>query len=75
MNFSEVFIRRPVATTLFTSGIVLAGATAFIHLPVSPLPRSTSRRPGQASMPGASQRDDGDDRATPLERHSAPSRT
>ncbi len=39
MNFSEAFIRRPIATTLLTVGIALAGAIAFVLLPVSPLPQ------------------------------------
>ena len=39
MNISEVFIKRPVATTLLTAGIILAGAVAFRLLPVSPLPQ------------------------------------
>src|ERR1700722_7107268 len=38
MTFSETFIRRPVATTLLTVAIALAGATAFRLLPVAPLP-------------------------------------
>jgi multidrug efflux pump len=39
MNFSEIFIRRPVATTLLTVGITLAGVVSFRMLPVSPLPQ------------------------------------
>ena len=70
MNFSEVFIRRPVATTLFTSGIVLAGATAFINLPVSPLPQVDQPTiQVQASMAGASPETMATTVATPLERH------
>ena len=38
-RFSELFIRRPVATTLLTIGIALAGLLAFTQLPVSPLPQ------------------------------------
>ncbi len=38
MNISATFINRPVATTLLTIGIVIAGAIAFVLLPVSPLP-------------------------------------
>ena len=34
MNLSEPFIRRPVATTLLTFGIALAGALAYFRLPV-----------------------------------------
>ena len=39
MNISEPFIRRPVATTLLTIGVLLAGLFAFLKLPVSPLPQ------------------------------------
>ena len=38
MNPSRIFIERPVATTLLTIGVALAGAIAFRLLPVSPLP-------------------------------------
>ena len=38
MNISEPFIRRPVATTLLTVAVALAGAIAFEVLPVAPLP-------------------------------------
>src|SRR5215471_1140100 len=39
MSISAPFIRRPVATTLLTIGIVLVGAMAYTRLPVSPLPQ------------------------------------
>ena len=39
MNISEPFVRRPVATTLLTIGIALAGMMAFKQLPVAPLPQ------------------------------------
>lgn len=39
MNLSAPFIARPVATTLLTIGLALAGAVAFMGLPVSPLPK------------------------------------
>ena len=39
MNISSPFVRRPVATTLLTVAIALAGAVAFRILPVSPLPQ------------------------------------
>ena len=38
MSLSSPFIRRPVATTLLTLGLVVAGSIAFFKLPVSPLP-------------------------------------
>ena len=37
-NISAPFIRRPVATTLLTIAIALAGSIAFTTLPVAPLP-------------------------------------
>ena len=39
MNISKIFIERPVATTLLTAGIALAGAFAYLQLPVAPLPQ------------------------------------
>ncbi len=39
MNLSAPFIARPVATTLLTAGILLAGLLGFLKLPVAPLPR------------------------------------
>ncbi len=38
MNISEPFIRKPIATTLLTVAVALAGGVAFRLLPVSPLP-------------------------------------
>jgi multidrug efflux pump len=70
MNISELFIRRPVATTLFTAGIVLAGATAFLQLPVSPLPQvDLPTIQVGANMAGASPETMATTVATPLERH------
>ena len=39
VNISAPFIHRPVATTLLTVAIAIAGAIAFQVLPVSPLPQ------------------------------------
>ena len=39
MSLSTPFIERPVATTLLTVGLALAGMFAFSKLPVSPLPQ------------------------------------
>ena len=70
MSISEVFVRRPVATTLFTAGIVLAGATAYLKLPVSPFPQvDTATINVSASMAGASPETMSTSVATPLERH------
>ncbi len=38
MNFSEIFIRRPVATMLLTVGAVLLGFIAYYRLPIASLP-------------------------------------
>ena len=55
MNFSEPFIRRPIATTLITFGIVLAGLIGFRLLPVAPLPQVDFPTISvSASLPGAS---------------------
>jgi len=69
MNPSEPFIRRPVATTLLTLGIALAGIMAFRLLPVSPLPQVDFPTISvQASLPGASPETMAATVATPLER-------
>ena len=39
MNLSAPFAKRPVATTLLTFGLALAGLFAYFHLPVAPLPQ------------------------------------
>jgi multidrug efflux pump len=69
MNISSPFIDRPVATTLLTIGIALAGAVAFRLLPVSPLPQVDFPTISvQASLPGASPETMAATVATPLER-------
>jgi multidrug efflux pump len=69
MNLSAPFIDRPVATTLLTVGIALAGAIAFRLLPVSPLPQVDYPTISvQASLPGASPETMAATVATPLER-------
>jgi multidrug efflux pump len=70
MNFTAMFISRPVATTLLTVAIALAGGVAFFQLPVAPLPQvdypTISVR---AKLPGASPQVMATAVATPLERH------
>jgi multidrug efflux pump len=67
---SEPFIRRPVATTLLTLGIALAGGIAYFKLPVSPLPQVDFPTISvSASMAGASPDVMAATVATPLERH------
>jgi multidrug efflux pump len=69
MNFSVIFIRRPVATTLLTLGIALSGIVAFQLLPVAPLPQVDFPTISvQASLPGASPETMASTVATPLER-------
>jgi multidrug efflux pump len=69
MNVSAPFINRPVATTLLTVAVVLAGAMAFRTLPVSPLPQVDFPTISvSASLPGASPETMAATVATPLER-------
>jgi multidrug efflux pump len=70
MNISAPFIARPIATTLVTIGLALAGFVSFFLLPVSPMPDVNI--PAifvSASMPGASPETMATSVATPLERH------
>jgi len=70
MSLSTPFIRRPVATTLLSLGLVVAGMTAFFKLPVSPLPDvDIPTIMVQATLPGASPADVAATVASPLERH------
>ncbi|MDR7035330.1 multidrug efflux pump [Methylobacterium sp. BE186] len=69
MNVSEPFIRRPVATTLLTIGVLLAGIFAFLKLPVAPLPQvDFPVILVQAQMAGASPETMATTVAAPLER-------
>jgi multidrug efflux pump len=69
MNISKPFIYRPVATTLLTVGVALAGAIAFEVLPVSPLPQVDFPTISvSAGLPGASADIMASSVATPLER-------
>jgi multidrug efflux pump len=68
VSLSSPFIARPVATTLLTVAVSLAGAIAYTRLPVSPLPQvdfPTIRV--QAGLPGASPEIMAASVATPLE--------
>jgi multidrug efflux pump len=69
MNPSRTFILRPVATTLLTIAIVIAGAIAFTVLPVAPLPEVDFPTISVgAVLPGASAYIMASTVATPLER-------
>src|SRR5690242_18728311 len=69
MPFVEIFIRRPIGTSLLALGIVLLGAIAYLHLAVASLP--TVDLPTIrvfAQLPGASPETVSTALAMPLER-------
>src|SRR5882762_10286106 len=69
MNLSSTFIVRPVATTLLTAAIALAGVLGYANLPVAPLPQMDFPTISvQASLPGASPDTMAATVAAPLER-------
>ncbi|MDU1573890.1 MAG: multidrug efflux RND transporter permease subunit MdtC [Pantoea sp.] len=69
MRFFALFIHRPVATTLLTLAIALAGVLGFRLLPVAPLPQvDFPVIVISASLPGASPEIMASSVATPLER-------
>ena len=70
MNISAPFIARPVATTLLTIAIALAGVLGYEALPVSPLPQVDFPTISvSAQLPGASPDVVATSLAEPLERH------
>lgn len=70
MNLAMLSIKRPVATTLLTIGVILAGLFAYLKLPVAPLPQiDFPTITVFAAMPGASPEVMAASVATPLERH------
>ncbi|MBI2684946.1 MAG: efflux RND transporter permease subunit [Acidobacteria bacterium] len=69
MNFSEIFIRRPVATILMMAGVAMFGILAYLALPVSDLPNvDFPTLSVSASLPGADPQTMSSSVATPLER-------
>ena len=69
MSISAPFIHRPVATTLLTTAIGLAGVIAYNFLPVAPLPQvDFPALSVNAGLPGASPETMASSVATPLER-------
>jgi multidrug efflux pump len=69
MNLSAPFIARPVATTLLTLGILIAGLMAFTRLPVAPLPKVDFPTISvTANLPGASPDTVATSVTTPLEK-------
>ncbi len=68
MNISEVFIRRPIATSLLMAALALVGIVAFPLLPVAPLPQVDFPTVSvTASLTGASPEIMASTVATPLE--------
>jgi multidrug efflux pump len=69
MNFSAIFIKRPVAATLFAVAVTLAGLAAFRVLPIASLPQvDFATITVTAALPGASPQIMASSVATPLER-------
>src|SRR5271165_3799791 len=69
MNIAAPAIERPVATTLLTLALLLAGALAYTQLPVAPLPQIDFPVISVgAGLPGASPETMASSVATPLER-------
>jgi multidrug efflux pump subunit AcrB len=72
MHFSAPFIRRPVATFLMSIAVILAGATAYVLLPVASLPQvEYPVISAYASLPGADPETMASAVTTPLERQFA----
>jgi multidrug efflux pump len=69
MNLSAPFIKRPIATTLLTIAVAIAGLVGYSVLPVSALPQVDFPTINvNASLPGASAEVMASSVATPLER-------
>src|SRR5215831_8220402 len=69
MNFSEIFIRRPIATSLLMLAIALFGVLSYRALPVSDLPNvEFPTLTVTATLPGANPETMANSVATPLER-------
>jgi HAE1 family hydrophobic/amphiphilic exporter-1 len=69
LNFSELFIRRPVLTVLLNAAIVVAGAIAYDKIPVAALPSyNTPVINVNAQLPGASPETMATSVALPLEK-------
>src|SRR5580693_7218041 len=69
MNLADIFIRRPIMTTLLSLAIVIFGLAAYRTLPVSDLPNvDFPTILVSASLPGASPDTMASSVATPLEK-------
>jgi hydrophobe/amphiphile efflux-1 (HAE1) family protein len=72
MNISEIFIRKPIATSLLMMGILIFGIAAYPLLPVAALPRvDFPTLQVSATLPGASPDTMASSVATPLEQQFA----
>src|SRR5215468_7376797 len=69
MNISEIFIRKPIATSLLMVAIAVFGVLSYSALPVSDLPNvDFPTLTVTASLPGANPETMANSVATPLER-------
>src|SRR6476659_10481998 len=69
MNVSEIFIRKPIATSLLMLAIAVFGVLSYSALPVSDLPNvDFPTLSVSASLPGANPETMSNSVATPLER-------
>ncbi|WP_297481217.1 multidrug efflux RND transporter permease subunit [Ferrovum sp.] len=69
MNLTGIFIARPIATTLLTAAITLAGWVGFTLMPIAPLPQIDFPAINvQVALPGASPETMAAIMVTPLER-------
>ncbi len=72
MNFSEVFIRRPIMTVLLSASAIIAGIFAYDGIPIAALPQfDTPTIQVTAILPGASPENMASSVATPLEKQFA----
>jgi HAE1 family hydrophobic/amphiphilic exporter-1 len=72
VNFSEIFIRRPVMTILLSASAVVAGLFAYGDIPIAALPKfETPTIQVTAVLPGASPENMASSVATPLEKQFA----
>jgi hydrophobic/amphiphilic exporter-1 (mainly G- bacteria), HAE1 family len=69
VNFSELFVRRPVMTVVLTASAILFGVLAYVNLPVNDLPAvDYPVIQAQVNYPGATPETMANNVATPLER-------
>jgi len=72
VNLSAPFIRRPIATSLLATGLLLGGTVAFFFLPIAPMPQTDSPTiEVTAKLPGADPVTVATSIAAPLERRFA----